>query len=716
MRSPVRPPSHRRRFVIGLAAALFFGVGIGLALLTAARTAERHQIAVREAVVTLSALSELLDRVEAPPPAAEGGLGDELSALGEPGEPETPAAEPPAPQEEGGMGLGDELAALDAGTETAQPEPGEAVRRAVARFAADHPELRAIRVVTFEGIRLEASTDPADTGARAAPRRLEREEKDFYDLGQRLRAAVEENRETKADGGTPVSEEISIQELPDGGLSVAGPVELDGAVVGMVQIRTAPNPAVEPPAPAWLPALLAWLVPVALLALLGLVVGERRTVLAAAALVLLAAGLFGFSRWALGVLEAERRDTARQLAAHVNAQQKTTGQLLAELGPAGASPLHPERWDVDVYRVPRALVTAEGTLDEGKLGEQIRLDAGRLTRSVILLAVIALALLAFVGFGAAATVGRNLVRYRVAYAYTLPGILAMILLSFFPFFYGIVLAFTNANIYNSNKSITDLWVGLDNFTSILGDFSIARSTPDGLVFNYQNFYWTLGFNIVWTIANVVIGVTLGLILALILNTRGLAFRPIYRVLLILPWAVPTYITALIFKGMFHQQFGVINQIRQIVGLDPVAWFNGPLTSFAAVLTTNGYLSFSFMMVVSLGALQSIPSDLYEAAKVDGASRWQQFLAITLPSLKPAMIPAIILSVIWTFNQFNVIFLVSAGEPAGATEILITQGYRMAFEQYRYGYAAAYSMVIFAILLAYGIFQNRATRATEAIGE
>src|SRR6185436_9575208 len=122
MRSLVRPPSHRRRFVIGLACALFFGVGVGLALLIAARTAERHQLAAREAVVTLSALSDLIGRAE------------------------TPAAEPAAPQEpaqeQGGMGLGDELAALEPGAETAQPEPGEAVRRAVARFAAAHPELR----------------------------------------------------------------------------------------------------------------------------------------------------------------------------------------------------------------------------------------------------------------------------------------------------------------------------------------------------------------------------------------------------------------------------------------------------------------------------------------------------------------------------------------------------------------------------------------------
>ncbi|HEX2642956.1 MAG TPA: sugar ABC transporter permease, partial [Thermoanaerobaculia bacterium] len=198
-------------------------------------------------------------------------------------------------------------------------------------------------------------------------------------------------------------------------------------------------------------------------------------------------------------------------------------------------------------------------------------------------------------------------------------------------------------------------------------------------------------------------------------TRDLAFRPIYRVLLILPWAVPTYITALVWQGMFHKQFGVVNQIIQIFGGDAIAWFDRPLTSFLAVLTTNGWLSFPFMMVVSLGALQSISADLYEAARVDGATRWQQFKAITLPSLRPALVPAVILSVIWTFNQFNVIYLVSAGQPAGATEILITQAYKLAFEQYRYGYAAAYSTVIFLILLAYGTWQNRVTQATESIG-
>jgi arabinogalactan oligomer/maltooligosaccharide transport system permease protein len=702
MTADTAPPNdrrYRRRFLIGLAVALLVGVGLGLALLTGARTEELNQRRQREAMVTLRALTDLVEKAEggdAAAPAESSGFTADL---------------PPAEGGDsgGGMGLGEELAAIDAGQTTAPTaEPGEAVRRAVEQFAAAHPDIKPIRIVTFDGIRLEASTAPADTGTKAAPRRLERDEKPLYDLGQKLRAAVAENKENVEQGQSVVGEEIALERLADGSLVLSGPVERGGEgareVVGMAQIRTArPAAASALPTP-WGPALLAWLAPVALLFLLGLGIGERRIPLAAAATVLLLAGLAGFGFYARRSLESERRETGKALAAHIAEEAKKTGIQAASAA----------NWDVDLYRRPRGLVNAAGAVDEGKLGEEIRLDASRLTRSVTVLAVLGLLLLTFVGFGGAARTGRALVQYRQAYAYTMPAMISMILLVFFPFFYGITLSFTNANIYNANKPVTDLWVGLDNYKDILSDFSVVHDSPNGKVFDYGNFYWTLGFTVVWTISNVFIGVTLGLILALILNTKGLAFRAGYRVLLILPWALPNYITALIFKGMFHQQFGVINQILQMVHARPLAWFDGPLTSFMAVLTTNGWLSFPFMMVVSLGALQSIPADLYEAARVDGATRWQQFRSITLPSLKPALVPAVILSVIWTFNQFNVIYLVSAGQPSGATEILITQAYKLAFEQYRYGYAAAYSTVIFLILLVYGTWQNRVTKATEGV--
>lgn len=686
MAHDTRPVSHRRRFLSGLAIAALVGAGVGALLLSGARAAEHRERAERQAVVTLSALAAVVDR-------ASGGSAAEAA----PG---------------GGFGLGDELAALDQpAVETGDGAGGEAVRLAVARFAQEHPEIQAIRVLNFDGRMLEASTAPEDQGEKAAPRALNLDEKPIFDLGQKLRAAVQGNREGAE--GAARAPEIAIERLPGGLLLLSAPVERDGEAVGMVQIET--KTEVARTGFAWLPFLAAWLAPVLLLALLALALGERRWLLAAAAALLLVAALVGFGRWAVGALEADRRATGEAVAARVFEEAKRAEALLTDLGLPAGQPLEPTLWDVDELRQSRGLVTAAGGVDEGKLGELASADASRMTRTVVTLALISLLLLVFVGLGFASRTGHALVEYRAAYAYTMPALIGMLLLVFFPFFYGIALSFTNANIYNSDKSIVETWVGLQNYAAIVSDFGIARRTAEGLVWNYQNFYYTLLFTIIWTVSNVTIGVTLGLILALILNLKGFALRPVYRVLLILPWATPNYITALIFQGMFHRQFGVINQMIQLVGLPPVAWFDQPFTSFLAVLTTNAWLSFPFMMVISLGALQSIPADLYEAARVDGASRWQQFTAITLPSLKPALIPAIILSVIWTFNQFNVIYLVSAGQPAGATEILITQSYKLAFEQYRYGYAAAYSTIIFMILFLYGTWQNRVTRATEAIG-
>jgi arabinogalactan oligomer/maltooligosaccharide transport system permease protein len=121
-----------------------------------------------------------------------------------------------------------------------------------------------------------------------------------------------------------------------------------------------------------------------------------------------------------------------------------------------------------------------------------------------------------------------------------------------------------------------------------------------------------------------------------------------------------------------------------------------------------------MMVVALGALESIPRDMYEAAEVDGASAWQRFRHITLPHLRPALTPAIVLGAIWTFNMFNVIYLVTEGRPGGGTDILVTEAYRWAFERgERYGLASAYATIIFVILLVWTVFQTRVMRRTEA---
>ncbi len=142
----------------------------------------------------------------------------------------------------------------------------------------------------------------------------------------------------------------------------------------------------------------------------------------------------------------------------------------------------------------------------------------------------------------------------------------------------------------------------------------------------------------------------------------------------------------------------------------------PTLAFYAVLMANVWLGWPFMMVVATGALQSIPPDLYEAADVDGASKWKQFVQITLPLLRPAMVPAIMLGTIWTFNQFNVIFFITGGGPRGQTNLLITQAYIMIQQDQLYGAAAAFSIIVFFILLVITLIQNRITRATKSFDE
>jgi arabinogalactan oligomer/maltooligosaccharide transport system permease protein len=583
---------------------------------------------------------------------------------------------------------------------------GDQVRDAVNTVAANNPDLRSIRVL--RGPTVEASTDKADSGDKAAPRRLARDEKPIFDLGQRLRASVQTNREEQISR----KQEIEIYKLASGGLRLAAPVEQEGSVVGYVLIETAPPK--QTIKTSLLSAVLTGLIAFAIFIGLSFFVGENKTMLALASFVITIAALSWYGIHIRNSVSNDTQQIQKTLAQQLAEESKRNASVLAKLGIQPIAPTTPSSWDSDQYRKPREVLTDAGEVQQNVLQVRIQDQNSRLYKVLAGVLVFALGILAFFGFGAAARLWQTIVKYRQAYAYTAPAMIGMLVLVFFPFFYGIALSFTGSTLYNTDKPITEIWVNLANYKDILGDFSIVHKTDQGRVFNYRNFYYTFLFTILWTVSNVTIGVTVGLILALILNTKGLALRPLYRVLLIFPWATPNYITALIWRGMFHQQFGVINQVIQMFGGDPISWFEKPFTAFITALATNGWLSFPFMMVVSLGALQSIPFDLYEAARVDGATRWQQFKSITLPSLRPALVPAIILSVVWTFNMFNIIFLVTQGEPASSTEILITQAYKIAFQQYRYGYAAAYSTVIFLILLIYGTIQNRLTKATEAI--
>lgn len=301
-------------------------------------------------------------------------------------------------------------------------------------------------------------------------------------------------------------------------------------------------------------------------------------------------------------------------------------------------------------------------------------------------------------------------RNPLAYLYVLPAALVVFAVIVFPLLFNVVLSLSNMSLLNFRD-----WqiVGLQNYTEVLTDPKLGG---------------VLAKTLVWTVVSVVFHLSIGVLLAVALHHtfRG---RMVYQLLLILPWAIPAYISALTWRGMFSYEYGAVNlilvKVQQFAPLAwllemlhlkaPVNWLGDAVHAFQACITANVWLGFPFMMVVALGGLQGIPSELYDAARMDRASRWQQFWHITLPLLKPVLIPAVTLATLWTFNNLNVIWLVSnGGEPQNSTHILVSYVYMAVFNLYRYGYGAALSMVMFFLLLAFAwVFLSR-TRAAENV--
>jgi arabinogalactan oligomer / maltooligosaccharide transport system permease protein len=540
----------------------------------------------------------------------------------------------------------------------------DAIKDALDR--SDRPE-DIYRLIERDGKRIVFSTFPDNQNHGAFPRRLLTDEKPLYDV----MLALPEDGEA-----TGLSAEMA---------RAGAPIVVNGVRVGYIEIgRKSETIATK----SWASPLFLGLLVISTLIALGCAYARPNTrgwVGVGLALSIAGLGWGAIDMQAITLLDADTADHIMRAKAYVGASTIGAGQAAGWPGPLS--------W-------PTTTNLAVG----GKA------NLSGLQNSIYAIGALGALLAAYVGFGGATATGRAFKENPTAYFYVGPALLGMLALAFFPFFYGFMLSFTDTTLLNQGASWSERWVGLSNYFTILNDFKFGGS---GSAFNYQNFYWTLGVTVLWTVTNVVLGVSIGLGMALLLNIKGLKGVAIYRTLLILPWAIPNYITALTWKGMFHPQFGSINQAIQAFGGQPVQWFDSFGPSFITGLATNAWLSFPFMMVVALGALQAVDEDMYEAARIDGASPWQQFWHITLPSLRPALLPAVIVSVVWTFNMFNVIYLVSAGQPSGSTEILVTRAYKIAFEEYRYGYAAAYSVVIFMILLVYGIFQIKATAATEA---
>lgn len=324
----------------------------------------------------------------------------------------------------------------------------------------------------------------------------------------------------------------------------------------------------------------------------------------------------------------------------------------------------------------------------------------------------------------------NFQRALLPYLYLLPAFLIMGVITFYPLIYQVIISFTNfetKDLLLGLKSPKLEFVGFKNYIDIF---------TAGLPVENFNFFRVLEFNFWWAMSNVLLHVPVGVLIAHLLNTEGLWFKRAYRALYILPVVVPPLVVATVWRNIFDEQYGAMNQflssITMMLGhVDPVhiRWLNeysppipgflpgAPLTlAYYAMMIANFWLGWPFMSVVATGALQSIPKDLYEAASIDGATGTQQFWNITVPMLRQAMIPASVYGFTLSFNLFNFVFFMTGGGPARSTELLVTFAYNLVRNLRWFGVAAAFAVIIFFVALVVFLITNRITRATQSYME
>ncbi len=292
-------------------------------------------------------------------------------------------------------------------------------------------------------------------------------------------------------------------------------------------------------------------------------------------------------------------------------------------------------------------------------------------------------------------------KYWYAYAMIAPVVIVLGVLVGYPLVRGIYLTLTNATSLNVGRQIgvnhipdSFDFVGLDNYADVLwGPTAYDRF--------WSHFIWTVA----WTAICVVLHYSIGLALALLLN-RKMRGRGLYRLVLILPWAVPTFVTVFSWRLMLADG-GAVNGLLGFLHLPEPGWLSDPLAQKAAAILVNTWVGVPFMMISLLGGLQSIPQELYEAAEMDGASPWQRFRYVTLPGLRTVSSTVVLLGVIWTFNQFAVIFLLF-GSGAPDAQILVTWAYRLGFGQQPSDYAqsATYGILLLSILIVFTSFYRR----------
>jgi arabinogalactan oligomer/maltooligosaccharide transport system permease protein len=288
---------------------------------------------------------------------------------------------------------------------------------------------------------------------------------------------------------------------------------------------------------------------------------------------------------------------------------------------------------------------------------------------------------------------------RVAFWYVLPALVGLSLLSFLPIAYTIWIAFTNYDVYHL---LNYHFVGFANFVALFAGPWASTFLPVLL--------WTFLFAILTSLLNY-IG---GFILALLLNNRKLGWSGgLYRSLLIIPWALPSTVTILVWSGILNHTFGALDLILHHLGLPKIPWLTSVPQAYIAILLVNFWLGFPFFMVSLLGALQSISTDLYEAAQLDGATTLQQHRYITLPLLLQFSFPLLLGTFGYNLNNFGVIYLLTGGGPprltsqfAGHTDVLASFIYNLTKNYYRYDLASATGVILFLIVGTFTLIQMR----------
>lgn len=268
----------------------------------------------------------------------------------------------------------------------------------------------------------------------------------------------------------------------------------------------------------------------------------------------------------------------------------------------------------------------------------------------------------------------------LGYALVVPLVLVILGLLVYPVFRAILLSFQDKMMGSPGK-----FIGLDNYVELFTDdaryFTVVRNS----------FFFTL-----FSVAGKLV---VGMGMAVLLN-QNLKARNFFRGWLLLPWVAPTFVTALTMRWMFDGTSGVINFILIELGLLelPIAWLGLASTARGAVIFTNIWRGFPFFGVSLLAAMQAIPAEMYEAAEVDGATGWQKFWYITIPAIRTVLIIVTMLSTIWTFNDFAIVYIMTGGGPAFATHMFATYTYNVGFLGSRLGYATAVSASLTPVLI------------------